>query len=433
MKQFCRLAATLFVAGWGLDAAAQVPVAPVALQGRLLQPLPVGISVAEVERHVIAPANTVGIVMEEGVPAAQRLLVVPRNATGADAGSAVPKLDVTKFGQKMHAALKDSTAGYTLQVRKNGTTIYNLQWQWARRPVDGSKGWDGSRAMHVASVSKFLTALGLVKTLDTKGISYDAKIAAYLPTAWAKGQNIDKITFRHLLTHTSGFNTGSSSSSYSFMKGKVAAGVPAVGGYDYENMNFGLCRILIPIINGNVKRDANFFPITSVNDQVWDAVTISVYNDYMQQKVFKPAGVTSASFKPIANGAYAYPFPVSNTKGWDSGDLKTMAGGAAWHLTLSQLLQVMDHARRRNTILPTAKVQYMLDNRFGIDQVIETPAGKLYNKNGSWGTGDGKKEQSVAYFLPEGMEVAVFVNSPIGNDGASLRGLVKESYLASLK
>ncbi len=179
-------------------------------------------------------------------------------------------------------------------------------------------------------------------------------------------------------------------------------------------------------------KSTSYFPIASVNDQIWDAVTLSAYNTYMQNKVFKPAGVTGVSLQAVGGGAYDYPFPVGNAKGWNSGDLKTVVGGAGWHLTLSQLLKVMDGARRRNTILPTTKVQYMLDNKFGIDQVIMTPAGNLYNKNGLWQNGE-KKKQSVAYFLPEDMEVAVFINSPIGKEGSSLRGLVKDSYLASLK
>src|SRR6266702_415792 len=104
--------------------------------------------------------------------------------------------------------------------------------------------------LHLASVSTFLTAVGLVKLLKSKGISYAAKIINYLPSYWSKGPTVDTVTFRHLLTHTSGFSTGSSASDYAFMKGKVAAGVGSIGGYDYENMNFGLCRILIPIING---------------------------------------------------------------------------------------------------------------------------------------------------------------------------------------
>ncbi len=241
MKQFAVLAALLLAAGWGIEAHAQAPATRVALQGKLLKPLPAGLSIAEAESHVIEPDNVRGIKIEDGVSAAERTITIPRSATSAEAGPGTPTLDVAKFGQKMHAALKDSTAGYTLQVRKNGATIYNLQSQWAKQPIDGSTGWTGDRAMHVASVSKFLTALGMVKTLDAKGISYDAKIAPYLPTSWAKGNNIEKISFRNLLTHTSGFSTGGSSTSYSFMRDKVAAGVPTVGGYDYENMNFGLC------------------------------------------------------------------------------------------------------------------------------------------------------------------------------------------------
>jgi hypothetical protein len=94
----------------------------------------------------------------------------------------------------------------------------------------------------------------------------------------------------------------------------------------------------------------------------------------------------------------------------------------------------MNHARRKGTIVSAQKLQYMLDNAFGIDQIIPTAAGNLYNKNGAWGTGDRRTEQCVAYFLPQGMELAVLVNSPIGpNDPAfSLRGIVKDAYVNSL-
>lgn len=69
---------------------------------------------------------------------------------------------------------------------------------------------------------------------------------------------------------------------------------------------------------------------------------------------------------------------------------------------------------------------------FGIDQIIPTAAGKLYNKNGAWGTGDGRTEQCVAYFLPQGMELAALVDSPIGTTNFSLRGIVKDAYVNSL-
>jgi CubicO group peptidase (beta-lactamase class C family) len=404
--------------------------APVA-QDLKLQNLPQGLSEANVRAHVMAPDHTRNIQIEEVDESREARFKLPFVAKRF---KAAPKLNVGAFGTTMHTILKANVTGYMLQVRQNGNLIYNLIWDYAQTPADQNKGWNQDTRMHVASVSKFLTAVGMVKTLDAKGISYDAKIIDYLPTYWSKGANINKITFRHLLTHKSGFSTGGSSTDYAFMKSKVAAGVAGVGSSDYENMNFGLMRILIPIINGNVNKGAIFIDNASLNNQVWDAVTLYHYKNYMQAKVFTPAGVNNVEFAPIpgSKNALAYQFPHSNNQGWNSGNLASVAGGAGWRLSTRELLNVMDAVRRKNTILPAAKAQYMLDNYFGIDQAISTPAGKLYNKNGRWGTGDGKSEQCVAYFLPNGMEVAVFVNSPIGVANFSLRGLVKDAFVNSL-
>jgi CubicO group peptidase (beta-lactamase class C family) len=385
---------------------------------------------AEIAAHVIAPEHVKNIQIVEvdesrevryDIPIVTRQFVIP------------PKLNVDAFGKAIHNTLKDSVTGYMLGLRQNGNLIYTLIWNWAQTSADLRQGWSEDTRMHVASVSKFLTAVGLVKVLDSKNISYDSKIINYLPTYWSKGNNIDKITFRHLLTHRSGFSTGGSASDYTFMKSKVAAGVTQIGSYDYENMNFGLCRILIPIINGNLSKDAQS-PILFSQDVFWDAVTLSYYKSYMQANVFTPAGVNNVDFKPMnsTKNALAYQFPHNNNKGWDSGDLASVAGGAGWRLSTKELLNVMDHVRRRNTIIAPQKAQYILDNYFGIDQVINTPAGPIYNKNGSWGTGDGKTEQCVAYFFPNDMELVVFVNSPIGQSKFSLRGIVKDTFVNAL-
>lgn len=396
-----------------------------------LQNLPRGLTEAQIRAHVIAPEHTRSIQIEEVDPKREvlyRIRAVPKRFR------AIPHLDVAAFGASVHAALKDNAVGYILQVRQNGQLIHIGIWNWSQMPVDANQGWTEDTRMNVGSVSKFLTAVGLVKLLDAEGISYDAKIIDYLPTYWAKGPNIDQITFRHLMTHRSGFSTGKSSSDYVFMKGKVAAGVAGVGAYDYENMNFGLCRILMPIINGDISKATNV-PFPPLNRDVgWDAVTLHSYRNYMQANVFTPAGVSDVGFAPppIGQNALAYPFPPANKTGWNSGDLATMAGGAGWRLSCKELLNVLDHVRRRNTIISSQKAQYMLDNHLGIDQTISTPAGKIYNKNGSWGKG-GKTEQCVAYFLPGHMEVVVFVNSPIGTNGFSLRGIVKDVFISALK
>lgn len=396
-----------------------------------LRRIPRGITVQKLKTHVISPEHVRNIEMEELNEA--REVSFKRKIPTLNL-KLKPRLNVEAFAAAVHDVMKGRTAGYIMQVRQNGSPIYNNVWEWAQTPLDQKKAWTENTRMHVASVSKFLTAIGLVKLLDSKGISYDAKIVTYLPAYWAKGANIDKITFRHLLIHKSGFRGESSDSDYLFMKSNVAAGVSSgdIGSeYDYENMNYGLMRILIPVINGDISAD-QAFP-APYRDPAWDSITIAFYRDYMQDKVFSPAGVANVDFTPLpfaAGSALAYKWPLTDN-GWNSGDLKTVAGGAAWRLSLKELLDVMNHFRRKNTIISSQKAQEMLDDYFGIDQVKETPAGKIYNKNGRW-RNNGRTEQSVAYFLPNGMEVAVFVNSPIGTEGYSLRNTIRDAFLSSL-
>jgi CubicO group peptidase (beta-lactamase class C family) len=386
----------------------------------------------------MAPAHTRGIRTEEVDPAREALYRGPRSPLVPKPFKTIRDWDVRAFGTMVHRALQGNTAGYILQVRQHGKLVYHMTWNGSRTPVDGNRAWNEDTRMHVGSVSKFLTAVGLVKLLDSKGISCDAKIADYLPAYWAKGPNVEKITFRHLLTHRSGFGGVQSASDYLFMKSKVAAGVATVGAYDYENMNFGLCRILMPILRGDISRDRVFTPsdlrTPATNDHLWDVVTLYHYRNYMQANVFAPAGVQNAGFAPPRDGqgALAYPFPHANKPGWDSGDLCTMAGGAGWRLSTRELLNVLDHVRRRNTILPAPRAQYLLDNHFGIDLITDTPAGRLYDKNGLW-CGNSRVEQCLVEVMPGQMEAVVFVNSPIGTDGSSLRGVVGLAFLASLK
>jgi CubicO group peptidase (beta-lactamase class C family) len=395
--------------------------------------LPPGMTAEHVRSHVIAPAHVRDIRIEEVDPAREKRVDLTFRVPAATVGppKTLAHCDIGALGTAIHAALKSSVVGYEFEVRKNGTKVYELLWNWSRTPIDGNKGWSENRRMHIASVSKMLTAVGMVKALDSHGISYDAPISGYLPAYWTKGPKVDQITFRHLMTHTSGFSTGGSSSDFTFMKEKVAAGVASTPGtsYDYENMNFGLCRILIPIVTGMMSKDTTY---GFMQDVVWDAVTLSHYKNHMQSQVFSPAGVGNAGWAPAAGSALAYRQPHGDLHGWNSGDLQTVAGGAGWRMSVKEVLDVMNHVRRQNTIVSPQKAQTILDSRFGIDQIIDTPAGKTYNKNGAWGTGAGEVEQCVAFYLPEGLEAVLFTNSPIGTQGYSLRALVEDAYEGSL-
>jgi hypothetical protein len=339
------------------------------------------------------------------------------------------QLDVAAFTDYFHQHIKDSVAGYVLQLSRGGKVISNLKWNWAQTPSDGKQGWDFDTKMHVASVSKYITAMGMYKALKLANLSIDTKIINYLPDYWTKGPNIDKITFRHLLTHKAGFDYPCCSTDYEFMKEKVQAGVSAVGGKSkYHNMNFGLCRILIATVMGYMA------PGKVMTDSEWDGYSILWYRYFIADRIFNPAGVSGeVATNARQKHALAYTFPVGSTDGWNSGDLSTILGAAGWRLSVSDLLKIMDLARRHNDIFRGTEFQEALDASLGIDQIIPTWAGKIYNKNGRWNN-NGKTEQSVIFFLPDDMEVAVLVNSQINNGkGPQLRTRVTEAYVNSLK
>ena len=157
--------------------------------------------------------------------------------------------------------------------------------------------------------------------------------------------------------------------------------MPSLGQYSYQNMNFGICRILLPVMNGTIPANTVFPP--PFEDQFWDFATITAYADYVAQYLFQPAGVSGPTFTHPDPDALAYAFPPG--AGWNSGDLTTESGGAGWHMSVDDLLDVMGCFRRQGTIMSPAAAQAMLDDSFGIDLIEITNLGKLYNKNGLWG------------------------------------------------
>jgi hypothetical protein len=199
-----------------------------------------------------------------------------------------------------------------------------------------------------------------------------------------------------------------------------------------------LCRILLATINGNIPVDWTLPSwldwLFDFNDIFWDLITIRAYGSYVASQVFAPAGVTGPDFNHDAADALAYNFPVTGN-GWNSGDLMSMAGGAAWHMSVDELLKVMATFRRSGTIVNTAQAQAMLDDGFGIDWSVSTPLGPYYAKNGIWNDNSGHREQGVAFFLPLNMELVVLVNSPVGQGptGQFLYTVVSDAYTAHIE
>jgi hypothetical protein len=377
---------------------------------------------AAVAAHVLQTPNARGVRSSRGLEEGMTKFTPRLKPAGVTLS-----FDTDGFVAALNTALASNTAGYAMQLRQHGQPIASALVNWAKLPTDGSESWAQTVRMHIASCSKLVTAIAMTRTLAAHGLPASTKIINYLPDYWVKGANIDQITFAQLMTHRSGFRVVGSDMSYPTMKALIAGGVTTadLGAYSYQNTNFGICRILLPVMNGTIPASTNF--PAPLEDQSWDYATIAAYTDYCGQYLFQPAGVSGPTLTHPNPDALAYNFPP--VTGWNSGDLTTESGGAGWHMSVGDLLDVMGCFRRGGTIMAAAAAQTMLDDSFGIDLIESTNLGTLYNKNGLWEAGTGQTEQSLAYFLPRDMELVVLANSPIGSTGQFFRDVVTNIYL----
>jgi Beta-lactamase len=394
----------------------------------------VDIDVAAARAHVLRPDYLLEATSDQGLERAPvKVLPVPPLP--------VPPFyvfDAPGFIHSLKEQLTGNVAGYSIRLTESGWTIGQATQNWSKEPQDGARAWTPDTRMHVASLSKTVTAIAMTRLLGERGISLNEPIIGYLPDYWTKGPGVDQITFAELMAHTSGlaFGSGSSQSDFAYMKAQIAAGTTHSGQYSYQNLNYGLCRILLATASGNIPVDLIFPPLlgADVNDQFWDFAAISVYKWYVANCVFAPAGVTGPGFTHEAADALAYNFPVTGN-GWNSQDLTSMAGAAGWHMSVNEFLKVMATFRRSDTIVTSAQAQAMLDNGFGLNRpVVQTHLGSVYHKIGAWHDGASQWEQCVAFFLPLQMELVILVNSPVGEhiDEGFLYELVSNTYIAHI-
>ncbi|HYC91998.1 MAG TPA: serine hydrolase domain-containing protein [Thermoanaerobaculia bacterium] len=116
-------------------------------------------------------------------------------------------ISLSQFSANLDSALKGSvgyvtTVGALAVVSKDGL---------ARTAADApSRPMDTGLPTNVASISKVITTIGVLRSLASHNRTIDDPIAPFLPPDWTTGANVGTITFRELLTHRAGFrNSGS--------------------------------------------------------------------------------------------------------------------------------------------------------------------------------------------------------------------------------
>ena len=385
-----------------------------------------GLTAKDVQGYEIKPA----FVGNPRPPTPPQRWTTKRFSVSRLAGLVWPhRLNVEKFRSKVEPWLQTGVIGCALQLRKGGVPVLTIEHGQSRNTADGARAWTVGTQMHVASVSKLVTAIALTRCLDLHGIPYSARIEPWLPTFWSKGPGVSRITFRDLLTNKTGLKAATHD--YLATKQAVANGTTTRGTWEYRNLNWVLGRILLATVNGDIDPsfpDADYsaqFPaMAAMKDELWDLATIIHYRVYVGDHLLDPAGVPTQDLSRASGQALAYDGPTDSSRGWNSGELEADVGSVGWHFCVNEILDLMATFRRKGTIMSRTHAERMLTNKFGIDHEWpkHTPMGPIHGKGGWWQDGSMpiNVEQSSVLFLPGAIEVVALANSPHMPGGGGL-------------
>ena len=370
--------------------------------------------------------------------------LTPRNCAGDEC------LDLEAFSAGIQKGMEGQAVGYALSVVSNGLVIDQIGVGNNRTAADGAQAMRSDDRMNVASVNKTVTAIAVLRLLAKRNLTPDSTIAPYLPPGWTRGAGVSTITFRQLLTHTSGLRPATCGGAYfgedyQSLRNMIATGLNGSAGnyqkgYCYVNGNFALFRIILPYLNG--------FDGTGVSDMA--AATSAAYLAVIRDEVAGPAGLAAPDLRCKPRGGSQplfYPFPAGNTAGSDFGDWTPVCGGGGLHLSAEDLATLLYRLRNTSDLLTPAQRNEMYDgllgwqNGFSKKQVkhgtyhshggyLWYPAAAGANPDTNCIPGGVGEANTVIMDFSVGVQVVLLVNSRVQSQGciALLQSIVEDAY-----
>lgn len=329
---------------------------------------------------------------------------------------------LAKFKSNLSTQLGTDIIGYAVAINYDGQFVDSLNFGSAALNPSGGNNppMTINTTMNIASVSKTITAIAAIQLLNEKGISVDSTIGAYLPNYFGSNVNVRNITFRELLTHTSGLRQGVTS--YDSIRATCARVLGGSKTRSYSNINFALFRILLPFINNvaTLQTQANA-AANSNSTTAFEAMLSQQYLTIIRDRVFTPAGISNATCDNASIiGTQSSIFSegpninIINT----AGDWTELSGGGGYYLTAFQVARLQAYLFNSSELLSNNQLDEMKSIGYGFDPEDSptTSRGKAYGKDGAliWsnsGLTPAPGMQTYICRYPNKIEVTIFTNS----------------------
>ena len=292
--------------------------------------------------------------------------------------------------------------GYAFEVLHGGKVVAEGAEGWARAPWEmnhPSVKWTLDKPMGIASVSKTITAVSLLKLWEETGkkFSLDGPFWFHIRTICPDASaDVKTVTIRQLLEHKSGFKKSHDYTNPKDLEKLLTQPLAYKPGthYAYDNNNFYIARLVLEQI-GHVQ-----------------------YTSYVKEHVLKPMGITrmethfqakqpTCGYGKLGSTRPGFPFD------WNC---DATAGAAGWYASITDfgrfLVGLRDHK-----VLSAATTGMMYKDLLGWD--TSDPG---WEKNGGWfwdegaatGSRGGAFLASIFHF-PDDVDAVMFINSDTAN------------------
>lgn len=326
--------------------------------------------------------------------------------------------DFTKWAGILHQQCDGKApGGYAFEVLLAGKVVAKGAEGWARAPWETDHPnvkWTLDKPMGVASVSKTITAVALLKLWEEMGqrFSLDGAfwphIQAICPGASA---DVRKVTIRQLLEHKSGFKKLGDLTNPQDLEKLLTQPLAHEPGahYEYDNSNFYIARLVLEQI-GRVP-----------------------YTAYVKEHVLNPMGITRMETHFQAQQpTCGYGKPGSTRPGFPfDWNCDSSSGAAGWYASISDLGRFLA-GLRDHTVLSAATTDMMYKDLLGWD--TSEPG---WEKNGGWfwdeGSAPGSRTgafRSSIFHFPDDVDAVMLINSDTPN---APEELLRKAWIESMQ
>jgi D-alanyl-D-alanine carboxypeptidase len=340
--------------------------------------------------------------------------------------------DLNKFANNLKSRLDGKTTGYSYAIyeydtlKKSGAGGYAVLASVAQSP---------DRRMTTMSMSKTVTAAAVMKAMEkmnenenhrryNRDISIHSRIAPFLPSDWTLGPHVSEMTFKDLLTHTSGLReTANDPGSYAGLRETIANGASDANfhKYSYVNSNFCLFRVIIPyMLNGRTGIE---------NLSNIEARTSGLYISFVKQQVLGAVGLSGVGVAPSGPQEeiryYNFHFPQHYVVD-DPYDFASRHVGAGFWFMSAREFGKFIAGLRSGKIVSAASFKLMTENNLGMygENSIH---GRYWNHNGGFGKHNGTGGAADWMIFPNGITAVILFNSLGGLEDAS-QEVVKKAF-----